>query len=59
MSGPLLFLVYIDDLEEDILSKLSKFADDTEVAGVVDSLEQSQELQMDLSRLEDWAEKWD
>ncbi len=56
---PLLFLVYIDDLEEGILSKLSKFAVDTKVAGIVDSLEQSQELQMDLSRLGDWAQKWD
>ncbi len=57
--GPLLFLVYIDDLEDDILSKLSKFADDTKVAGVVDSLEQSQKLQMDLARLGEWAQKWD
>ncbi len=57
--GPLLILVYIDDLEKGILSKLSKFADDTKLAGVVDSLEQSQELQRDLTSLVDWAQTWD
>ncbi len=57
--GLLLFLVYIDDLEERILSKLSKFADDTNFAGVVNALEQSQELQRDLARLLDWVQKWD
>ena len=29
--GPLLFLIYINDLEDDISSKVLKFADDTKV----------------------------
>ncbi len=45
--GPLLFLVYIDDLKEGILSKLRRFADDTKLAGVVYSLQQNQELHRD------------
>ena len=29
--GPILFLIYINDLEDDISSKVLKFADDTKV----------------------------
>ena len=33
--GPLLFLLYINDLDKGINSKISKFADDTKLAAVV------------------------
>ena len=29
--GPILFLIYINDLEDDISSKVLKFADDTKI----------------------------
>ena len=31
--GPTLFVIYINDLESDLLSKVSKFADDTKLGG--------------------------
>ena len=31
--GPILFLIYINDLDDDITSKVLKFADDTKVLG--------------------------
>ena len=36
-SGPLLFNIYINYLDNGVKSKLSKFADDTNVGGKVDS----------------------
>ena len=30
--GPLLFLIYINDLDTDIVSKISKIADDTKLS---------------------------
>ena len=53
--GPILFLIYINDLDEDAKCKISKFADDTKIANRVISLSQQQELQQDLNTLGEWA----
>jgi len=56
--GPVLFLVFIDDLEEGLRSEVLKFADDTKIFGRVDSEGASEDLQRDLDRLVQWSEVW-
>ena len=56
--SPLLFLIFINDLDDDIVSMILKFADDTKIFRKVTSATDRVQLQQDLNRLCDWAEKW-
>ena len=56
--GPILFLIYINDLEDDISSKVLKLADNTKVFRKVTNVTDKQSLQDDLDKLVKWSEKW-
>ena len=57
--GPLLFLIYINDIVNDICSNIRLLADDTSLYIIVTDPETSAELlTLDLTKIEDWAEKW-
>ena len=57
--GPLLFLVYINDLEEGIKSSVKFFADDTSLFSIVhDPLVSAEELNYDLDLINKWAYQW-
>jgi len=53
--GPLLFTIYINDLENGINNNLLKFADDSKLWGRVDSVQDRNTLQKDLDTLGEWA----
>ena len=56
--GPILFLIFINDLDDDLSSKVLKFADDTKVFRPVKTDTDKETLQDDLTKLVTWSEKW-
>jgi len=56
--GPILFIIFINDLEAGIKSKFVKFADDAKLAQAVHNVEGRDSLREDLRILFKWSEKW-
>ena len=63
--GPTLFLLYINDLPDDVICNIAIYADDTTVYSKCDEtsdlwqqLELASELECDLRDTVDWGRKW-
>ena len=56
--GPLLFLIYINDLPKGLSSNAKLFADDTLFSVIHDSSTTRNELNDDLVKINNWAYQW-
>ena len=56
--GPVLFLIYINDIDVGLTSTLAKFADDLKLGCKATTCEDAINLQCDLNNLALWTEKW-
>ena len=54
--GPLLFLIFINDIEDGIISKIWKFADDSKICNKVCSEADAETIRGDLRKLFQWSE---
>ncbi len=59
LLGPLLFLVYINDIVADIQAQINLFADDTSLFMIVNSPDRTAAvLQSDIDTISRWADQW-
>jgi hypothetical protein len=57
--GPLLFLVFINDVVENIESDINLFADDTSLLNIINQVVDSYDtVNRDLVKLSSWADQW-
>ena len=56
--GPILFIIYINDLPETVKSMVHMFPDDTEIYRKMATENDCDELQKDLDILQEWLNKW-
>ena len=56
--GPILFVLYINDLPENIVSNVYMFADDIKIFKTITSPRDQRILQNDLDYLTSWSSKW-
>ena len=56
--GPILFVIYINDLLDNVTSGGLMFADDTKIYRQITSREDALQLQADINKLEEWSKLW-
>ncbi len=57
--GPVLFLIYINDIDVRLNNFISKFADDTKIGNSIITDHDRMRLQEDLRKISEWSQRWD
>ena len=57
--GPLLFSIFIDDIDEEVLCEISKIFDDTKMVNQVNNLNDTQAMQRTQNKLVAWVNRWE
>jgi hypothetical protein len=56
--GPLLFILYINDLPDNIAHHIKIYADDSKILGVIKTEEDKARLQLDIDKAVEWSKMW-
>ena len=56
--GPILFIIYINDIDDKIMNKIWKFADDTKILGKVKTDNDREIIKNDIIKFMEWSEMW-
>ena len=56
--GPILFILYVNDLPDVVFSEIKMFADDTKIYNRIINTEDCLQLQEDLDNLQEWSDLW-
>ena len=56
--GPIMFLIYINDMPMEVNSYMNMFADDAKIMRRIRNVEDCNELQEDLNQIYNWSTKW-
>lgn len=56
--GPVLFIIFINDLDSDVISKLGKFADDTKLGRGISDQDDIEIMRNDLDKIFQWSVDW-
>ncbi len=57
--GPVLFIIYINDIDLGLYNFIPKFEDDTKIGNSVISDRDKQSLQEDLRKMSTWSDRWE
>ncbi len=58
-TGPMLFIIYINDINVGLNNFIRKFAGDMKIGNSITSDSDRQSLQDDLNKISEWSERWE
>jgi len=56
--GPKSFIVFVNDVPDTVSSKVYMFADDTKMYKGIHDINDHQQLQMNINKLDSWSKNW-